>query len=65
MKDENPITIRFNRSLGRADQVADARLLAIAAAGTGGDSPRGNADAGFEPIGSVLSAVCRAQHTGA
>ena len=65
MKDETFITLVCNRSHRRADQAADAVLLALEAAGSGGDSPRGNADAGFRPIGSVLSVVCRAQYAGA
>ncbi len=57
MKDENLITVVFNRSPGRTRQAIVARLLLIAAAGTGGDSPRGNAGACFRPISGVLSAV--------
>jgi hypothetical protein len=57
MKDENLITVVFNRSPGRTRQAVDAGLLAIAAAGTGGDSPGRDAGAGFQPIGSVLSAL--------
>ncbi len=60
MKDEILITVVFNRSAGRIGQATDTGLLAIAVAGTSGDSRGGNADAGFGPIGSVLSAVCKA-----
>jgi hypothetical protein len=60
MRDENLITVVSNRSAGRTRQAIDAHLLAIAGAGTGGDSTRGNAGARFRPISGELSAVCRA-----
>jgi hypothetical protein len=57
MKDETLITVVFNRSPGRTRQAIVACLLLNAAVGTGDESPRGNAGAGFWPISGVLSAV--------
>ena len=65
MKDENFIVVVVNRSPGRTRRAAAAGLLALAAAGAGGDSPGCHTGTDLRPIRRPLPAVGRAEPAGA